>query len=81
MLDLQKIKELRKGLRLNQSNIANSCNIAEAYYSEIETGKKTPSLRTSVAIAKALGVSVNDLLLNPTLPSAAEPGAEARGTA
>ena len=43
MLDLQKIKELRKGLRLNQSNIADSCNIAEAYYSEIETGKKTPA--------------------------------------
>ena len=81
MLDLQKIKELRKGLRLNQSNIADSCNIAEAYYSEIETGKKTPSLRTSVAIAKALGVSVNDLLLNPTPPSAEEPGADAERTA
>lgn len=62
MIDITKLKRIRKEMKRTQVDIAKSCNIAEPYYSEIETGKKTPSLRTAVNLAKSLGVSVDQLL-------------------
>ena len=62
MIDTSKLKRIRKGLNKTQMDIAKSCNIAEPYYSEIETGKKTPSLKTAINLAKSLGVPIDALL-------------------
>ena len=77
MIDIAKLKKLRKGLKLSQNEISKKTEITLGYYSEIETGKKTASLKTTVAIARAMGVTVNDILpdevINPPQPSEAAP--------
>jgi transcriptional regulator with XRE-family HTH domain len=86
MINIQKLKALRKSKRLTQTELSNGAGIAQNYYSSIETGKSTPALDTAVAIARELGATVNDLLVdpgcsNPPQPSEAvpeSPGAERR---
>jgi transcriptional regulator with XRE-family HTH domain len=86
MINVEKLKQLRKERHLLQSNIARMAGISGNYYSEIETGQRSPSLETTIALAHALGVTVNDILLdcgisNPPLPSETAPeppGAERR---
>ncbi len=62
MIDTGKLKQIRKGLELTQTDVAKRCGIAEPYYSEIETGKKTPSLKIAIRLAKSLGITVDELL-------------------
>src|SRR3954467_8555302 len=45
ILDLQKLKRLRKGLRLTQAELAQILNIHRTYLVLIEKGKKIPSVR------------------------------------
>ena len=55
--------EARKDLWLTQEELANKVNISRAYYSNLEAGKYTPSLKTANNLARALGRSVEDLFL------------------
>lgn len=65
IIDIEKLKKLRKAAGMTQNDISNAANIAQNYYSQIETGKSQPALDTTLAIAKALGTNVNALLVDP----------------
>ncbi len=53
ILDLQKIRIKQK---LTQCEVAKKIDIAQSYYSDIEQGKKRPSVDTAKKIAKELDV-------------------------
>ncbi len=46
--------QLRTEKRLSQANVANAVNVSRAYYTNIELGKKTPSIEVAKAIADYL---------------------------
>lgn len=57
-----KIRRLRKEKGLSQSEVAKACGINQASYSNIEKGEtKSISIEVGKGIAKALGVSFNEL--------------------
>ena len=64
MIDVEKLKSIRKERNLKQYEVARLSSIVPSYYSEIENGNRTPALDTTIAIAKVLNVTVNDLLLD-----------------
>ncbi len=45
-----------------QKQLAEAAGINAVYRSQIETGKRTDSARTSAAFARVLGIDVDDLL-------------------
>lgn len=57
-----RIKNLRKAAGLTQSDLAGMAGLSRSQLSEIETGAKTVNMRRLEAIAKALGVTVPDLM-------------------
>ncbi len=58
----QNIKTFRKGKNMSQKEVISAINMEAAQYSRIENGKTEPSISTLERIAKALGVSIIDLL-------------------
>lgn len=59
---------LRKSLRLTQARVAEAAGIEPSFYGQIERGANTPSVKTLMAVAKALKVSPSDLLPEPGHP-------------
>jgi transcriptional regulator with XRE-family HTH domain len=59
-----KIRVMRVSKGLNQENIANELNISITSYSKIERGKTNPSIMRLDQIARCLGVSVIDFLID-----------------
>ena len=55
------IKVYRRLRGLTQNQLASAVKIHAVYLSQIETGKRTGSLKTLAAIADALNVAVDDL--------------------
>lgn len=55
-------KEVRIRKKLSQGALARLLEVDKGYISNIENGKKNPTLATIQRLADALGVSVNDLL-------------------
>ena len=51
----QNIKNYRIANGLTQEKLADLCNISRDYISEIERGKKFPSLKRLFVIAEAMG--------------------------
>ncbi len=58
----QKIKKLREAKELTQVELAVIVNISPVYVGFIENGRRRPSLRTLERLARALKVSMKDLL-------------------
>jgi DNA-binding XRE family transcriptional regulator len=59
----QKIKKLRQKLELSQDDFARKADVPYTTLTKIETGViKKPSVFVVSKIAKALGVSIEDLL-------------------
>lgn len=58
----QNIKKIRLVKGMTQGDLCRKLELDRAYMSNIESGKKNPTLSTITNIAKALGVSVNELL-------------------
>lgn len=93
MFNVCKLRTLR-GIK-KQKDIARQIGISQNHYSQIETGKRIPSLETLIRFSRLFGVTVDEMLIkpedvssevqklasNPTQPSAAEPRAEAERTA
>jgi putative transcriptional regulator len=83
IINIEKLKGLRKEKKFTQENISKMANITQNYFSAIETGKCTPALDTTITIARTLGVTVNDLLVddtpNPPQPPPSETTPEAEG--
>lgn len=55
------IKRYRLASGLTQEKLAELCGISHDYISEIERGKKTPSLKRLIIIAEKLNVSLGQL--------------------
>ncbi len=47
---------------MTQRDLAKAAGINAVYLSQIETGKRSGSTRTLAAIARALGVDIDDLV-------------------
>lgn len=58
----QRVREKRTALGLSQEDFAAKCNLDRTYISGIERGKRNVGLRNIEAIAKALGISIADLM-------------------
>ena len=57
------LRKLRETRGLTQTDLARKAKVTQAYIALLEAGrKKNPSLATLRRIAKALGVTVEDLL-------------------
>jgi transcriptional regulator with XRE-family HTH domain len=56
------VRALRKKKDCTQVELAEMLGIDRSYLSEIETGKKDPSLRVLKAIADGFGLSLSQLL-------------------
>lgn len=56
------VMERRLSLKISQETLANMANIDRTYLPDIEKGKRNVSLKIADKIAKALNVSLKDLL-------------------
>ena len=56
-----RIREVRRKKGLRQSDLAKKVGIFQSEISEIETGERKPSVYLAKRIAKALGVSIDEL--------------------
>jgi transcriptional regulator with XRE-family HTH domain len=56
------LKEIRLDKGITQTSIAKALGVDRSFVSNIENGKTNPTLSTITNIAKALGVSTNELL-------------------
>lgn len=56
------LRELRAARGFSQEQFAIHADISRGYYGNIERGKHSPSLTTVVRLARALNVSVQELL-------------------
>ena len=56
------VRSLRKQRALSQEALAESSHLSRNYISDIERGVRNPSLLALVAIARALHVSLRDVL-------------------
>ena len=57
------IKKYREKANLNQEELSSMAGISQNYLAKIEIGQKHPTLDTLVYICNALGITVNDLLM------------------
>lgn len=58
----KKVLERRLSLKISQETLANMADIDRTYLPDIEKGKRNVSLRVADKNAKALNVSLKDLL-------------------
>lgn len=58
----KKVLERRLSLKISQETLVNMADIDRTYLPDIEKGKRNVSLRVADKIAKALNVSLKDLL-------------------
>jgi transcriptional regulator with XRE-family HTH domain len=58
----QNLKKIRTQKKMSQGDIARNLDVDRGYISNIENGKKNPTLATIDKLAKVLGVSADELL-------------------
>jgi len=56
------MKKIRLAKGMTQGDICRKLEVDRAYISNVESGNKNPTLSTITNLAKALGVSVDELL-------------------
>ncbi|OYV27448.1 MAG: DNA-binding protein [Parcubacteria group bacterium 20-58-5] len=56
------LKKIRTKKSISQGDIARSLNVARSFVSDIENGKRNPTLTTITKLAEAIGVSTSELL-------------------
>lgn len=62
LLELGKrIKAKREKKNLSQLRLAYKCEVAKSYISELENGKRNPTVKTLIKIADTLGVTLGEL--------------------
>jgi len=57
-----RIREVRVDKKMSQSELARKAGISQSYLSELESNKKSPTLRQLCKIANALGVHPGELV-------------------
>jgi len=58
----QNLKRIRAAKKLSQGAIARKLDVHRSYISGLERGRRNPTLATIQKLAKALGVSADELL-------------------
>lgn len=58
----QEVKKIRAERGLSQEELSFQADIHTSYVSQLERGKKSPSLRTILQIARALDTSATELM-------------------
>ena len=58
----KKLREIRLKKNLSQGDVARILGVHRSYISGLERGRRNPSLLTVHKVAKALGVSTNELM-------------------
>lgn len=56
------MKKIRLAKGMTQGDICRKLEVDRAYISNIESGNKNPTLSTITNLAKALGVSIDEML-------------------
>lgn len=56
------LKRIRLKKSISQGDIARVLNVARSFVSDIENGKRNPTLATIAKLAKAIDVSTSELL-------------------
>ena len=56
------LKRVRTTKQMSQGDIARALDVDKGYISNIENGKKNPTLSTLTRLAESLGVGVDDLI-------------------
>ena len=56
------MKRIRSKKKMSQGDIARALEVDRGYISNIENGKKNPTIATIQKLANALGVSADELL-------------------
>ncbi len=56
------IKTLREGAELTQEQLAAKAGVDHSYISLLENGQRMPTIKTADKIARALGVTLADLV-------------------
>lgn len=56
------IKIIRVFNGMNQQGLASALEISDSYLSQIESGKRTPTLETIKAVSRQFGIPVSSLL-------------------
>lgn len=56
------LKRIRTSKGISQGDIARSLEVSRGFVSNIENGKTNPTLTTIAKLAKAIGVSVGELM-------------------
>ncbi|SHK45436.1 helix-turn-helix domain-containing protein [Thermocrinis minervae] len=69
---MNRVKEVRLSKGLSQEELSSICGIPRTTISAIESGKVNPSVEHAIRIARALGVSVEDLFGNEPVVSFTE---------
>ena len=59
---MRNIKQIRLSNGWTQQYIADNIGITKASYSNIETGKRRPSLKVALKLQKMFGISIENLL-------------------
>ena len=58
----ENLKKIRTKKNITQIEIAKTLGVDRSFVSNIENGKNNPTLSTITSLAKALGISTNELL-------------------
>jgi len=58
----KRIKEVRLKKKMSQGDVAKVLGVHRSYISGLERGARNPSLITAQRVAKALGVSIKEIL-------------------
>jgi transcriptional regulator with XRE-family HTH domain len=61
----QRIRELRKLKKMSQEQLAEKANLHPTFVGNLERAEKNPTLTSLVKIAKALDISLSELLAFP----------------
>ena len=64
-----RIRHFRLQKRLTQEELAFQVETSAAFISNIESGKKRPSLQKLAQISEVLGVTINDFIYEPDDPN------------
>lgn len=58
----ERVRRLRKVRGISQEDFANCCPLDRSYMGQIERGECSPSIETCHLIARALGITLSQLL-------------------
>ena len=58
----ENLSRIRKEQRYTQRELAELAGLNSNYYAKVERGEKTPSLKTLYPIAKALKITITDIV-------------------